>query len=48
MQFFDHHWRVNGERRKELIDNSWDAEATKVRVTLPTILSEGSPLFSVE
>jgi hypothetical protein len=24
---------------KELIDNSWDAEATEVRVTLPTILS---------
>ncbi len=25
---------------KELIDNSWDAEATEVRVTLPTILSD--------
>ena len=25
---------------KELIDNSWDAEATEVKVTLPTILSE--------
>lgn len=25
---------------KELIDNSWDAEATEVRITLPTILSD--------
>ncbi len=25
---------------KELIDNAWDAEATKVHVTVPTILSE--------
>ena len=25
---------------KELIDNSWDAESTEVRVTLPTILSD--------
>jgi DNA gyrase/topoisomerase IV subunit B len=25
---------------KELIDNSWDAEATEVKVTLPTILSD--------
>jgi hypothetical protein len=29
---------------KELIDNSWDAEATEVRVTLPTILSD-APLI---
>jgi len=25
---------------KELIDNAWDAEATEVRITVPTILSE--------
>ena len=25
---------------KELIDNAWDAEATEVHITLPTILSD--------
>ncbi len=32
---------------KELIDNAWDAEATEVRITLPTILSD-DPIIIVD
>ena len=32
---------------KELVDNAWDAEATEIRVTLPTILSD-DPILVVD
>lgn len=33
-------YRSSEHAIKELFDNAWDAEATEVRITLPTILSE--------